>query len=75
MKQVTFTKEELGHQSHHAGAYDVVREWSDNWQGVEVRNYRAIREGCSKTATTPQLDRYKLFTRYPNGSVGVRYAS
>lgn len=71
MKQVTFTKEELGHQSTHAGTYDIVREWGDNWQGVEVRNYRAIREGCSN----PQLDHYKLFTRYPDGSVGVRYTS
>lgn len=36
MKQVAFTQEELGHQSHHAGTYDIVREWGDNWQGVEV---------------------------------------
>mgnify|MGYP000868802914 CR=1 FL=1 len=71
MKQIIFTPEELNHQAYHAGTYDITREWDDNWQGVEVHNYRAIREGCSN----PRLDHYKLFTRYPDGSVSVRYTN
>ena len=71
MIQVVFTPEELGHQSRHAGTYDVIREWDDVWQGVPVHNYRAIRVGCSN----PQLDHCKLFTRYPDGSVRVRLTS
>lgn len=71
MTQVTFTPEELRHQSSHAGTYEVVREWDDVWQGVPVHNYRAIREGLAN----PQRDHYKLFTRYPDNSVGVRLTS
>jgi hypothetical protein len=71
MTQVTFTPEELKCQSHHAGTYDVTREWDDVWQGVPVHNCRAIRVGLS----SPQKDHYKLFTRYPDGHIGVRLIS